>query len=215
MKDKVRYALGEIIIVIIGISIAFSLNKCSENSKNEKLKLQYLQSLKNDLEIDKTNLTQNVKSLETKIETLEKVLPLFNLKDLKKKRGINQIFSIIELSEFHPKDITYQSMINSGDFSLIEDLSLKNAIENHYSGYKTILKDYERQLIIHKKYLGDYFIYNMDYDAMQKGGFGFKDENLLKNILLSMNGSFKIKKNASKRGITSCDSLLKVLNKAL
>ena len=31
-----QYTFGEILIVIIGISIAFSLNKCSENQQNNE-----------------------------------------------------------------------------------------------------------------------------------------------------------------------------------
>jgi len=214
-KINWQYAFGEILIVIIGISIAFSMNKCAENSKNNELKLQYLNSIKNEIEIDKSVLQENIKDLDNKMGTIKNVMPLFNLKDPNQKRGIFKIFNILELSEFHPKDVTYQSMVNSGDFSLIEDFELKTAIETHYSNYKTILRDYERQEIIHKEYLGDYFIYKMDYDAMRAGKLGFTDEKLLKNILQSMIGSFRLKKEGSERGIKSCDSLLVILNKHL
>ncbi len=49
MKKQIRYALGEILIVIVGITIAFSLNKCSENKKDEAIRVQYLQNIKNDI----------------------------------------------------------------------------------------------------------------------------------------------------------------------
>ena len=214
-KINWQYAFGEILIVIIGISIAFSINKCAEHSKDEKLKFQYLHSIKNDLEIDKSTLEANTEELERKIGVLQTVIPLFNSKDPKKRQGMRQIFSIMQLSDFNPKDITYQSMINSGDFSLIDDFDLKTAIETHYSDYKTILKDYERQEIIHKEYVGDYFIHKMDYDAMRQGELGFKDEELLKNILQSMQGAFIIKQKASQRGIKSCDSLIQLISAKL
>lgn len=214
-KINWQYAFGEILIVIIGISIAFSMNKCAEHSKDEKLKLQYLQSIKNDLEIDKATLESNLEALGKKIGTIQNVLPLFSIKDVEKKKGIRQIFGIMPLTDFNPKDITYQSMINSGDFSLIDDFGLKTAIETHYSDYKTILKDYERQEIIHKEYVGDYFIHKMDYDAMRRGELGFKDEKLLKNILQSMRGAFIIKQKASERGVKSCDSLINLISSKL
>ncbi len=37
-KINWKYAFGEILIVIIGISIAFAMNKCATDSKNEKEK---------------------------------------------------------------------------------------------------------------------------------------------------------------------------------
>ncbi|MGC6431709.1 MAG: DUF6090 family protein [Jejuia sp.] len=214
-KINWQYAFGEILIVIIGISIAFSMNKCAENSKNKTLKLQYLQSIKNDLEIDKSTLQSNSKELGRKIGVLHKVFPLFDSENPQERMGMRQIFSVMQLADFNPKDITYQSMINSGDFSLIDDFELKTAIETHYSDYKTILKDYERQETIHKEYVGDYFIHNIDYDAMRRGELGFKNEKLLKNILQSMRGAFMIKQQASERGVKSCDSLINLISSKL
>ncbi|WOD44219.1 DUF6090 family protein [Hwangdonia lutea] len=213
MKKQFKYAIGEILIVIVGISIAFSINKYAEIQKNNALKKQYLENIKSDIEIDKQHLQNNYDAIETKITTLNEVIPLLNTDTSVSGKSIFKIFKVFSLTEFYPKDITYQTMINSGDFKLIDDFGLKTAIEEHYSNYKSILKDYERQEIIHKDYLGKYMIYDMDFDAMRKGASGLKDEKLFKNILQSMSGSLLIKKSATERGIKSCDSLLNILNK--
>ncbi|MGG5485632.1 hypothetical protein [Gaetbulibacter sp. PBL-D1] len=68
MKKKFTYALGEILIVIVGISIAFTMNKCSENSKSEALKQQYLENIKSDIEIDKKILNQYFNPLIKKLK---------------------------------------------------------------------------------------------------------------------------------------------------
>ncbi len=213
MKKQFRYAFGEILIVIIGISIAFSMNKCAEIQKNESQKKQYLKNIKDDIEADKLHLEENFNSIKNKIQTLNSILPLINTESPEKVKSLKKIFSVFTLTEFHPKNITYQTMINSGDFKLIDDFKLKTAIEAHYSNYTSILKDYSRQETIHKNYLGNYLIYNTDYDMMKKGAFGFKNEKLFKNILQSMSGSLKIKRDATARGIKNCDSLISILNK--
>ena len=51
-KTTWNYTLREIIIVIIGITIAFSMNKCADNIKDNKLKKEYLINLKNDVKAD-------------------------------------------------------------------------------------------------------------------------------------------------------------------
>ncbi|WP_299337202.1 DUF6090 family protein [uncultured Psychroserpens sp.] len=211
MKKSLRYALGEILIVIVGISIAFSLNKCADNKKDEALKTQYLQSIKSDIEVDKKNLEANYAAIGAKIQNLKEVLPLINTDNPKKMTSMNKLYSVFTSSNFHPKDITYQTMINSGDFKLIDDFDLKAAIETHYSDYKIMLKDYERLDIIHKEYLGKYIINNSDFDAMRQGKFGYSNEKQLKNILQSINGALYIKINATERGIKNCDSLLTIL----
>ena len=204
-----RYALGEILIVIIGITIAFSLNKWAQNKQQESQKQQYLVNLKSELEADKEALENNVEQLRIKMATVDKIIPVLGGDDNNAKMAvINDIFSVSRLSNFSANDITYHTLINSGDLKLLDDFALKTAIQRHYSNYEDMMKDYERQENIHKEYLGRYFIQNADYDAFPKGVFGFDDELLLKNIMQSMRGSFSIKLFATQRGIESCDSLL-------
>lgn len=47
-KINWKYAAGEIIIVIIGISIAFTLNSWAAGRKDKVLAKQYLENLKQD-----------------------------------------------------------------------------------------------------------------------------------------------------------------------
>ncbi len=213
MKRQLRYAIGEVLIVIVGITIAFSMNKCSESQKNKTDKEQYLENLKQDIHVDKSNLEHNLAEITAKIETLHHIIPLINTAAPEKLKTQHSLFSTFKLTEFYPKDITYQTMINSGDFKLIDDFTLKAAIEQHYSNYKTILKDYYRQETIHKEYLGEYLIHHANYDRLRNGGFAFENEGLFKNILQSMTGSFQIKKEATERGIQSCDNLLNILDR--
>lgn len=210
-----QYTFGEILIVIIGITIAFSLNKCAENSKDKTQKLQYLTSIKNDIESDKITLKDNIKTLEDKIKSTNEIITKLNTNAPDKMSVSGKIFNIVSLVNFTPNDNTYQALVNSGDFKLIDDFELKTAIEKHYATYKIMSQSYERLENIQRKYVGDYFIYHIDYDDFSKGEFGFKDEKLLKNIILSMRGAFDLKLKATRNGIASCDSLVAVLNKKL
>ena len=45
--------LIELVVVVIGISIAFALNRWYENTKSEELEQKYMESLFDDLEKDK------------------------------------------------------------------------------------------------------------------------------------------------------------------
>lgn len=211
MKKKLTYAFGEILIVIIGISLAFSMNKCADDSKNKTQKKQYLTNLKQDIEEDKVELENNLIQINQKIELSTNLIPVLNTNDPEKQVKLRGIYNIAQLSNFTPKDFTYQALVNSGDLKLIDDFELKKAIEKHYAKYKIISKAYERQEIINKDYLGDYFIYNTDYDLMRQGKSPFKDEKLLKNMMQAIRGSFIIKKEVTEHGIKSCDSILKLL----
>ena len=212
-KINWQYTFGEILIVIIGITIAFSMNKCAENSKDESQREQYLSNIKNDVIIDKAILEENIIKLENKISTVDEILPKLNTNAPDKMNSVGKIFSIVSLIDFTSKDNTYQTLINSGDLKLIDDFDIKTAIEKHYSYYETMEKSYSRMENIQKEYVGNYFINNTNFDDFKKNEFGFKDEKLLKNIIMSIRGSLDIKIKATKLGVESCDSLLGVLNK--
>lgn len=213
MKKKFTYAFGEILIVIVGISIAFSLNKCSEKNKSEAQKKQYLTSLQQDIEQDKEQLEDNISLIERKIEVASSILPKLSNPDPNVTYDVRHIYKVAQLTDFTPKDFTYQALVNSGDLKLIDDLELKKAIEKHYANYQSIANAYERQEIINKDYLGNYFIYNTDYDLMKENKSPFKDEKLLKNMMQAIRGSFIIKRDATEMGIKSCDSILSILKK--
>ena len=132
-KIKWRYALGEILIVIIGVTIAFSMNKYAESSKDNALKEQYLQSLKNDIESDKLQLQENIKELTVKLGTIDSIVPHLDPDSTIKPHIGQKIFKASVLVEFNAKDITYSTLVNSGDFKLINDLALRTIIEEHYS----------------------------------------------------------------------------------
>ncbi len=211
MKKKIGYAFGEILIVIVGISIAFSLNKCSENKKNQEQKEQYLISLRQDIEEDKAQLQSNIEQINQKVSLSTELLPVLNSDDPQKVTKLRSVYQLAQLTNFTPKDFTYQALVNSGDLKLLDDLELKKAIERHYANYKTISDAYKRQEIINKDYLGHYFIHNTDYDLMREGKSPFKDEKLLKNMMQAIRGSFMFKQIATENGIKSCDSILKAL----
>lgn len=211
MKKKIKYALGEILIVIIGISLAFAMNKWGEERSNKAQKEQYLESLRQDIKEDKILLQQNLVEINKKIDACSVIIPVLNTIDPEKNNKLRGLYSIAQLTNFTPKDFTYQALVNSGDLKLIDDLDLKKAIERHYANYKAISNAYIRQETINKDYLGNYFINHVDYDLIRDGKSPFKDEKLLKNMMRAVNGSFNIKRDATENGIKSCDSILKIL----
>lgn len=211
MKKQFRYALGEILIVILGISIAFSMNKCAENTQNETQKQQYISNLKEDIRADKSQLEGNLVKINEKIDICTNLIPILGSNDPQKDVKLRGVYTVANLTNFTPKDYTHQTLVNSGDLKLMNNFELKSDILKHYSIYKEIHKAYERQETINKDYLGNYFIYQTDYDLIREGKSPFTDEKLLKNIMQSVRGSFMIKRDATQRGIISCDSILKVL----
>lgn len=190
------------------------MNKYADDSKNASQKQQYLTNIKNDVEADKLVLEKTINTIQSKISVATEVIQILNSDASNKMSVVGKIFNLVSLTKFTPNDHTYQTLINSGDFKLIDDFELQKAIKKHYSAYEVIQKDYMRLENIQKEYIGDNFIYNTDFDDFSQGIFGFNDEKLFKNILLSMRGAFEMQLKASHLGIESCTEVLALLNKS-
>lgn len=207
-KTTWKYTLREIIIVIIGITIAFSMNKCADNVKDKKLRQEYLTNLKSDVEADKIQLNKNLKSINEKLIVCDQMLPLLNTETEGKLQLMNLVFKIINYKTFSPKDITYKTLINSGDLKLIDDFKLKAAIQTHYSNYNEVHDSYYRHQSLIKDYLGNYMINNADYDQLASGKLPFNNEVLLKNIVQALKTSYSEKIEVTKSGIKSCELII-------
>ncbi len=214
-KTTWKYTLREIIIVIIGITIAFSMNKCADNLKDNKLKTQYLTNLKRDIEADKVQLEKNIETIDDKLRVCAEIIPKLNSDKDQDMQLMNNIFTILKYENFSPKNITYKTLINSGDLKLIEDFNLKTAIQQHYANYVEMTDVYIRHTSLIKDYLGNYLVNNADYDLIQKGKAPFLDEIKLKNIVRALLTTFDEKKAATKFGVQSCDTLIKEIDAAL
>jgi hypothetical protein len=214
-KTTWKYTLREIIIVIIGISIAFSMNKCADNVNDNKLRKQYLTNLKSDIEADKLQLTNNVTAINKKLKICAEIIPVLNSNQNPDMQLMNNVFSILKYETFGPKNITYKTLINSGDLKLIDDFELKTSIQQHYSNYEDMSDVYIRHTSLIKDYLGNYLINHADFDQIMEGKPPFLNEIKLKNIVRAMLTTFDEKKIATQEGITSCDVLISALEKEL
>ena len=68
-----KYAIGEIVLVVIGILIALSINNWNESRKQSASEKEFITSLKNDLKQDKAFILLIVDILEPKIEAYKKL----------------------------------------------------------------------------------------------------------------------------------------------
>lgn len=59
-RTYLKYAIGEIFLVVIGILIAVQINTYNEGLKKEKLKMSYIQNMINDLTKDTIQLNANL-----------------------------------------------------------------------------------------------------------------------------------------------------------
>ncbi len=210
----------ELIVVIIGISIAFALEGYTESKKEKKVEINYLSSLKTDLEKDKEDLLTIVDSTNNILRNVGEIF-YFNFENLplsSYKR--HHITSTYLATYFYPKNGTYESLVNSGDLNVIKDFDLKTTLSDLYSvDYKAL-----ERLDNVVKNLGDnliqpYMIRNIAF-LLEQDLDGIKDAAPLKtneatNLMGSYYNLLNGRQQAYKGVMAKCDSLIKLLDAEL
>ncbi|MEO6348694.1 MAG: DUF6090 family protein [Aquaticitalea sp.] len=127
-----KYAIGEIILVVIGILIALQLNNLKENKNASKKELALLVNIKNDLEADIYNLKRQDSIYAKREKDSELGIDLFY-----KAKTIKDIDSVMGLtlgvwSELYINQNTYNEMINSGSMYSMKNKELQKKINKYY-----------------------------------------------------------------------------------
>ncbi|RNC92087.1 MAG: hypothetical protein ED555_02975 [Allomuricauda sp.] len=131
------YAIGEIILVVIGILIALQINNWNDLRKERKKEMAYLKRIKEDLDFDKNYLKLNKEfyldvfnagNLVLLYNEGEPVQPVTNWHVLMSYFHSSQIWPIISTSS------TYEELRSSGELSLIQNVNLRNDLSFYHGG---------------------------------------------------------------------------------
>ena len=148
MKISWKNYLIELIIVIIGITIAFWLNGVGEGNKQRKQKENYLIDIKHDLRKDSLKLTYNLIHNREKVEKLSRALQLIQEKSPEDSVRV-YIAEIGNYDFFIPDNFTLTSLLQSGDLKLIESKNTKKELMrllNYYESINTMQSNFLQAL---------------------------------------------------------------------
>ncbi len=128
-----KYAIGEILLVVFGILIAIQLNDLNENNKERKRELSFLQKLKDDINLDIQDLTLTDSILAVYQSNQEEGMEL-----LLKVKSVKDIMTLDSLIVFGWNNIavnrkTYDEMLNTSGIYIIKNRDLLNSLSDYYA----------------------------------------------------------------------------------
>ncbi|WP_162254193.1 DUF6090 family protein [Sediminicola sp. YIK13] len=127
-----KYALGEIILVVIGILIALSINNWNEQNKIDKSIISHLEILKQNLNEDqlqlqilKQNITERKQSADSAVLQMMTIRPVDNL--LKK-----YLIMLYQEYKFSPNTNAIETINQSNEIPAL-NVELRTAILDYYA----------------------------------------------------------------------------------
>ena len=184
-KNKIgkylKYAFGEIILVVIGILIALQINNWNEAKKLTSDKIEFLNGIKNELQLDADRA-------DTLINMYKKHLTYFNMVDSTYHLHDLDIVALPDSSNvldydklmrstlpFKPNNGTYLSFMSYGSVKIIKNKKLIVDLQRYYSIIESFnsdrygkIQDIESQLNWNRAYEKKYKPYKTIEDLNDK-----------------------------------------------
>lgn len=126
------YAIGEIILIVIGIMIAIQLNNWNENRKSRNKEIKVLKELRADLLQHLSDFEMNVNDLETWKNSSEVIIYCMNHNVPYNDTLDHHFINLYRYFSFTLNETTYNTLKQSG-LDLITNDSLRKSISDLYA----------------------------------------------------------------------------------
>jgi len=127
------YAIGEIILVVIGILIALQINNWNENTKSIELEKTYYCKIAEDLQVDIRNIDSSLVNIDKRLKITERFLK--NLLKIQNDKAVilKDFLATYRHYKFIPTKAAITDITSSGKLEKLRNQPLKKRILGYYT----------------------------------------------------------------------------------
>ena len=135
-----KYAIGEIVLVVIGILIALQINNWNEHTKSLTLEKTYYCKIAEDLQVDIRNIDSSLVTIDKRLESAERFLK--NLLKIQEDKQVifKDFLPSYRYYKFIPTKAAIVDITSSGKLETLRNRTLKKRILSHYTEQDNALK---------------------------------------------------------------------------
>jgi predicted nucleotidyltransferase len=203
------YAIGEILLVVIGILIALQINNWNENRIKSNKEANVLANIHKEFKNNKIQLDKVLKRHKTVHSNCAKIIALFPIKEKPEPEILDSLsvylFGSYEAYTFNPSQSSIDALINTSSFDIIKDEELRNLL----IAWNDLVEDYQEEeknssdyvWLHYDPFLSKHFDWNMNFndprvnfEALQTLEFEYIVKNRFDfvNEILVSSGELKI-----------------------
>ena len=142
IKRYLIYAVGEILLVMIGISLAFQVSNWDDNRIKKKAEIRFYENIKEQIIDDKELIMGHMHFNNRYMVQFKYANEIIENNDRSKLDTLGIILrNLTQYSDFDKKGNIYETMVNSGQVSLLQNLKIVNGVrelEELYNYVNTI-----------------------------------------------------------------------------
>ncbi|PNQ72176.1 hypothetical protein C1T31_12680 [Hanstruepera neustonica] len=154
-----KYAIGEIILVVIGILIALQVNNWNIERQTKHKEQNYLLEIRNNLQQDSLRLQTVLDFNVKKTRMVDEMLQIFvdTLSNAERFRIFDKNandFTFYEI--FDPVRIAFNNMLSAENIDLITDSDLRKALSEYYD-YDYLTGVQNRIMVLNRRIVDEYY----------------------------------------------------------
>lgn len=151
LKHYLFYAIGEILLVMIGILLAFQVSKWNDNRIKKNNEIIYYKNIKDQLIEDKYLIKGQIDFNGHFLNQFKYANQIIEKNEKAKTDTLGVIIrNLINYSDFDRRGSIYENMVNSGEIKLLKNIEIINLIrilEERYN-YMNRMEDIHKNVVL-------------------------------------------------------------------
>lgn len=193
-----KYAIGEVVLVVIGILIALSINNWNNNRKDRNAEQTLYQTLISNLKSDLEDVNDKISLVDESIKAQE-IFIINSFEEIKSKYDVAQVDNLLvavsnSSNSFFPNYGLYDKISNNNQIELIQSVELQMKIielyEQHYKRYNDIDLNLEQLTVFGLQ--SNYFSKIEEHYILNNGNYRIDFETLKRDYEILNNECRKI-----------------------
>ncbi len=140
-----KYAIGEILLVVIGILIALQINNWNEQNKKEALMITNIKSIAEDIQADFYDIQKTNRSLHKQVVAANYIIPILESENRIIKDSLQFIMDFNSFTTtpiISERSNTWNYLNSSGNVSEFPDSHLLKLLQDYYKNYNDVVTNF-------------------------------------------------------------------------
>ena len=143
---RLRFAFGEILMITVGIHLAFGLDRIGDYYERLDLEERTLVELRNGIRRDRADILENIKGYESRMEAAAVVGNLLENGRTSDKNFHDGLGTLLSTTTFIPSNVPFETLKTRG-LDLIRNDQLRAEIAEYYEVHRAMLQTVESRYI--------------------------------------------------------------------
>lgn len=144
------YAIGEIILVVLGILIALQINTWNNERQMQALEVEILKEINTNLHLDLKEIREDIRVMDSVVLASKEIITFINTNDKPSNNFNYNVSKLRVVPHFNPNKSGYELLVSKG-VELIKNDSLRATISKLYESSYPYYGKYEQERIRFKE----------------------------------------------------------------